>query len=134
MCIWKSFLDTKMLKVMNNNLYWEKEKPYQKRVSSVFFTFLTKSQIACETSFMWEKNYITRSVFWVFLSVLGNKALKSRAITLHGNKTNFDQELAIMCFELLTYQNAKTHAKHSFMEKQKILQKTCFKFFWSCYL
>ncbi len=32
---------------------------------------------------------------WVFLSLLWNKKLKTRAITLHGNKTNFCQELAL---------------------------------------
>ncbi len=29
---------------------------------------------------------------------LANEVLKSRAMTLHGNKTNFYQELAIKCF------------------------------------
>ncbi len=88
-----------MLKLMNNNLNWETEQHYQMRVFWVFFffTFLAKPQIACETSFMWEKNDITRSVFWVFLSVLGNKALKRRAIILHWKKK---QLLPRTCLEV----------------------------------
>ncbi len=72
-----------------------------------------------------KNNDITRKVsFECFLSVLGNKALKSRVITLHGNKNNFYQELAFKCFELITYQNAKTHAKHLLWKNRITLSKT----------
>ncbi len=41
-----------------------------------------------------KKNDITKkSVFLVFLSVICNKALKSRTITLHENKTHFYEEV-----------------------------------------
>ncbi len=55
--------------------------------------------------------------------MIGNKALKIRAITLHGNKVNF---YFLSIFELLIYQNDKTHAKHPFFLKNRItLPKTC---------
>ncbi len=61
----------------------------------------------------------------MFLTLLGNKALKSRAFTLHGNKTKFYQNLPLSVFELLTYQNAKTHAKHPLWRNRITLPKTC---------
>ncbi len=36
-----------------------------------------------------KKMILPENVFRVFLSLIGNKALKSRAITLHLNKPNF---------------------------------------------
>ncbi len=73
-----------------------KEQPYQ---MLVFCILVTKTQIARKTSFMWKKNMILpEKCLWVFLSVFGNKALKSRAMTLHGNKTNFYQELPFKIF------------------------------------
>ncbi len=56
-------------------------------------------------------------------SMLGNKTLKRRAITIHKNKTNFYQEIAFKCFQLFTYQNATRHAKLSLWRKI-ILPKT----------
>ncbi len=57
--------------------------------------------------------------------MLGNKALKTRAVTLHGKrKNNFYQELAFKCFELITYLNAKTHAKHLLWRNRIKLRKT----------
>ncbi len=47
LCIWRSFLDTKMLKVMNNTLNWETEQHYQMRVFWVFFTFLVTKTPNC---------------------------------------------------------------------------------------
>ncbi len=62
---------------------------------------------------------------WVFLSVLGNKALKTRAITLHGNKATFTKNLHLNVFELIIYQNTKTHAKHALWRNRITLPKTC---------
>ncbi len=76
---------------------------------------------------MWEKNDITRKVSFkcfFFFSMIGNKALKSRAITLHGNKINFYQVFFLSVFELLIYQNAKTHAKHPLFRNRITLPKT----------
>ncbi len=61
----------------------------------------------------------------MFLIKLGNKALKSMSITLHGNKKNFYQELEFMCFELIIYQNTKTNAKLTLWRNRITLPKTC---------
>ncbi len=48
---------------------------------------------------------LTRNVtFESFFTVLGNKVLKCRAITLHVNKTNFYKNLPLSVFELIIYQ------------------------------
>ncbi len=82
----------------HNTLNWETIQPYQMHVFWVFsHSFLPKHKITWKTSFMWEKNDITRKVsFWVFLSVLSNKVLKSRAITLHWKKKK--HFLPVICF------------------------------------
>ncbi len=45
--ICRSFLDTKMLNLMNNTLNSDTEQPYQMRVISVFFTFLVTKTPNC---------------------------------------------------------------------------------------
>ncbi len=75
---------------------------------------------------MWgkKKSLPEKRLLSVF-SVIGNKALKSRAITLHWNETILYQELAISVFELLIYKTAKTHAKDTLWRKIITLQKPC---------
>ncbi len=99
-CICRCFLDTKMLKLMNNILNWDTEQVYQMRVFSVFFKFLVTKTPNCMRNqlYVGKKWHYQKNFFWVFLSVLGNKPLKSRGSTLHGNKTKFYQELPLKCF------------------------------------
>ncbi len=60
------------------------------------------------------------------MSVIGNKALKKRAITLHGKKKPmFTKNLPLSVFELLTYENAKTHAKRSSWRNRTTLLNAC---------
>ncbi len=76
---------------------------------------------------MWKKKLtLPKKCVWVFLNVLGNKALKTRAITLHGNKTNLCQELALKFFELIIYQNTKTHAKQALWRNRITLSKNVY--------
>ncbi len=64
-------------------------------ILSVFTFLFTKPQITCKTSFLWEKMTLQEKCL---LSLFERVRKKSRAITLHGNKTNFYQKLAFKCF------------------------------------
>ncbi len=68
---------------------------------------------------LWEKNDISKKL----LSVIGNKAVKSTGITLHGNKTNFYQELAFKCFWAPYIPKRQNACKTPFMEKQNNITK-----------
>ncbi len=50
--------------------------------------------------------------------------LKSMERSPYGNKKHY-QKHVFNLFELLTYQNAKTHAKHSLWKNRITLPKTC---------
>ncbi len=84
------------MKLMNNTLNEKKEQPYKMREFWVFFYILSyqKPKFNAKLALSGKKMTLPEKCLWVFLSVLGNKALESMAITIHGNKTNFYEELA----------------------------------------
>ncbi len=56
------------------------------------------------------------------------QSTKSRTITLHGNKTNFYEELVFNCFffKSLNTKTLKRMQKHPFMEKQSNITKNMY--------
>ncbi len=92
-----------------------------------------------------------KSVFWKFFSVLGNKTINNKEITLYENRKQIAENVFFLCFtkknanllisrnkkkhyqknifwvflSLLPTKNAKIDVKHSILKNKRTLQEKC---------